>query len=272
MQEYRIHLQTTVPHSPWRNRAEACIHKLKKYVCKVLHQTGAPVQLWTYCATWCAAVLRFTASSMGRVPETHMNGSTPDISALVLFDWYHLVYYLTPNTSFLTDKKFVWRFLGIAETCVDEMAFYILTENGDVIIHKNIWAIPDDKLKQPGANAKVLNMERMLKERFGDTMSTFAASLSKKDIINCTDDVQDEEYDGSLKEPTPELHDVYVGAEVFLATDRVRARVLHRVCDGDNRPIGIRHHNPMLDSREYELEFADGSKARANANLTVKNL
>jgi hypothetical protein len=177
MQEYRIHLQTTVPHSPWQNRAEACIRELKKYVRKVLRQTGAPVRLWTYCATWCAAVRRFTASSipkmMGRVPETHMNGSTPDISALILFDWYHLVYYLTSNISFLMDKKFVGRFLGIAETCVDEMAFYILTDNGDVIIRKNVWAIPDDKLKQPGANAKVLEMERMLKERFGDTMSTF---------------------------------------------------------------------------------------------------
>jgi hypothetical protein len=57
------------------------------------------------------------------------------------------------------DKKFVGRFLGISETCVDEIAFYILTENVDVIICKNIWAIPDDKFKQPGANAKVLDME-----------------------------------------------------------------------------------------------------------------
>jgi hypothetical protein len=47
MQEYRIHLQTTAPHSPWKNRAEACIRELKKYVCNVLCRTGAPVQLWT---------------------------------------------------------------------------------------------------------------------------------------------------------------------------------------------------------------------------------
>jgi hypothetical protein len=164
---------------------------------------------------------------MGRVPETHMNGSTPYISALILFDWYHLVYYLTPNTSFPTDKKFVGCFLGIAKTCVDKMAFYILTENGDDIIRKNVWAIPDDDLKQPGANAKVLDVEQMLKGCFGDTMSTFAAALSEKDILNCTDDIQEEEYDNLLEEPTPELHDEYVGAEVFLPTenDRVCARV-----------------------------------------------
>jgi hypothetical protein len=98
--------------------------------------------------------------------------------------------------------------------------------------------------------------------------------LSAKDILNCTDDVKEEELDNSLEEPTPELHDEYVGAEVFLPTEngRVRARVLRRIRDSDNRPIGVRHHNPMMDSREYELEFADGSKARANANLIAENL
>jgi hypothetical protein len=113
----------------------------------------------------------------------------------------------------------------------------------------------------------------MLKERFGDTMSTFAAPLSEKDILNCTF-VQDEECVNSLEEPTPELHDEYVGAEVFLPTenDRVCAKVLHRVRDSDSRPIGIRHHNPMLDSREYDLEFDDESKARANTNLIAENL
>jgi hypothetical protein len=160
-----------------------------------------------------------------------MNGSTLEISALILLDWYHLVYYLTPNTSFPTDKKFIGRFLGIAETCVDEVAFFILTENGDVIICKNVWATPDDELRQPGSNPKVFDMEQMMKECFGDTMSTFAAPLSKKDIFNCTDDVQDEEYDNLLEEPTPSLHDEYVGAEVFLLmeSDRVHARVLRCV-------------------------------------------
>jgi hypothetical protein len=77
------------------------------------------------------------------------------------------------------------------------MAFYILMEDGDVIFRKNVWAIPDDDLKQPCANAKVLEMKRMLKECFHDTMSTFAAPLSEKDILNCTDDVQDEVLDNS---------------------------------------------------------------------------
>jgi hypothetical protein len=104
MQDYRIHLRTTVPRSPWQNCAEACICELKKYVDIVLHLMRASVRLWTYCAMWCAEVRRFTASSipkmMGIVPETQMTGSTPEISALILFDWYHLVCYLTPSTSF----------------------------------------------------------------------------------------------------------------------------------------------------------------------------
>jgi hypothetical protein len=66
----------------------------------------------------------------------------------------------------------------------------------------------------------------MLKKCFGNTMLTFAAPLSEKDILNCTDDVQDEE-------PTPE-------PEVFLPmkNERVCARVLCCV-HGDNQPIDI---------------------------------
>jgi hypothetical protein len=40
MQEYRINLQTTVPHSPWKNRAEACIHELKKMFAKSSIERG----------------------------------------------------------------------------------------------------------------------------------------------------------------------------------------------------------------------------------------
>jgi hypothetical protein len=97
MQEYCIHLQTTVPHSPWQNCGS--LYSRTKEIC--LQSPPAPVRLWTYCATWCTAVQCFAASSIpkliGRVPETHMNSSMPDISALILFDWYHLVYYLTPT-------------------------------------------------------------------------------------------------------------------------------------------------------------------------------
>jgi helix-turn-helix protein len=89
-----------------------------------------------------------------------------------------------PKHFFLLDKKFMGRFLVIAETCIDEMAFYILSESDNVVICKNLWNIPDDDLEKPGAQSKVLEMEHMPRECFSDTMSTFAALLSENDVLN----------------------------------------------------------------------------------------
>ena len=52
----------------------------------------------------------------------------------------------------------------------------------------------------------------------------------------------------------------------------VRARVLKRTRDGDGIPIGRRHHNPILDTRQYEVEFPDGSVDVYTTNIIAENL
>jgi hypothetical protein len=42
MQEYRIHLQTKVPHSPWQNRAEACSRERRNMFEKSSIERGQP--------------------------------------------------------------------------------------------------------------------------------------------------------------------------------------------------------------------------------------
>jgi hypothetical protein len=40
----------------------------------------------------------------------------------------------------------------------------------------------------------------------------------------------------------------------------------------DGNPLGMRHSNPILDTREYRVEFPDGSTATCAANVIDKNL
>jgi hypothetical protein len=54
--KYRIHVKTTVPHSPWQNLAEAIIREIKKSVRRSLRRTGTPLRLWPQCAKWCTAI------------------------------------------------------------------------------------------------------------------------------------------------------------------------------------------------------------------------
>ena len=52
----------------------------------------------------------------------------------------------------------------------------------------------------------------------------------------------------------------------------VRGRVIKRARGEDGNPIGIRNTNPILDTREYEVELPDGSITEYAANVIAENL
>ena len=66
----------------------------------------------------------------------------------------------------------------------------------------------------------------------------------------------------------------YLNAEVILETDKGPqfARVVERARHPDGRKIGSPHRNPMLDTREYFLEFPDQLRERYSANVIAENL
>jgi hypothetical protein len=40
----------------------------------------------------------------------------------------------------------------------------------------------------------------------------------------------------------------------------------------DSEPIGRAHANPLFDTREYEIEFADGTRDKYQANVIAENV
>ena len=50
------------------------------------------------------------------------------------------------------------------------------------------------------------------------------------------------------------------------------AKVTKRLRDADGIPIGTANENPILDSRMYEVEYQDGTKASLAVNYIAKNL
>ena len=63
----------------------------------------------------------------------------------------------------------------------------------------------------------------------------------------------------------------YIGAEFIIDGDKC-ATVKRRMTDFDGRPIGVANINPLLDSREYEVEYEDGTTAKYFANTIAENL
>jgi hypothetical protein len=65
-----------------------------------------------------------------------------------------------------------------------------------------------------------------------------------------------------------------LSAELLLpdGDNMVKARVVKRAKGEDGNPIGLRHKNPLFDTREYTVEFGDGSTAEYTANIIAENL
>jgi hypothetical protein len=297
---YHIQQKNTVPYSPWQNLAEASVRAIKQGIRRATSRKRSPKRLWCYCGQWVAAIRRLTALDLpqldGQVPESYVLGSTVDISAYAQFDWYEYVWYSEPKASFPNEKKCLGRWLGIAEVSIDIMASYILTESGSVVVRKSIWALSSDERQTDEIKQATKELDEKISLKIGDAVTVAAekakASKDKKKIalytppppedlwndLDDADDVVDPFDPDSTKleadESTPEACDEYLTAEVLLphGGEFLKAIVKGRKRDHDGAPIGTRNANPLLDSRQYEVEFPDGSTEAFTANLIAENL
>jgi hypothetical protein len=73
---------------------------------------------------------------------------------------------------------------------------------------------------------------------------------------------------------TPETFDKYLAVEVLLphGGELVRAKVTSRKRASDGTPVGVTHWNLILDTREYEVSFPDGSTDCYAANMIAESL
>ena len=70
--------------------------------------------------------------------------------------------------------------------------------------------------------------------------------------------------------------DEYFGMEFAMSHDgkgeMMDAAVRERVRDEEGKPVGIANSNPLLDSRKYQVEFADEHSEELTANEIAENL
>ena len=73
-------------------------------------------------------------------------------------------------------------------------------------------------------------------------------------------------------EVTPEIGDNYLSAELLLPRGGSMIKGCVKSCkrDADGNPTGRAAANPILDTREYIVEFEDGDEAKLNANLIAE--
>ena len=73
-----------------------------------------------------------------KTPTEIAFGETPDISNLIQFRWYDLLYYYEPTNEYPDSKEKLGRFIGIAPTSGDIMTYHIYNEETEKVYRRNI--------------------------------------------------------------------------------------------------------------------------------------
>lgn len=291
VKEYKIKRRVTEAYSGWQNRAESAIRELKRGMRRVMTRSRTPKRLWDYCGEWVAATRRLTAHDIpsldGRVPTEIVDGNTPDISEYVQFDWYQYVWYHDPAVQFPNDSKRLARWIGVAHDVGNPLTFWILPESCRVIARSTVWSLTEDETADPIVQSRMAELDLSISAKIGDSVSDDIIDPELGELFpSVPDDIylpeDDGEYDPYEPESampeaddiTPEAYDQYLTAEVLLPNmgTVTKGRVISRKRDSDGNLVGRQHSNPILDTREYVVEFPDGATDVFTANLIAENL
>jgi hypothetical protein len=300
--EAGIRTTTTEPHSPWQNRAERNIRELKKGTLRLLQRTNCPTRLWDFAVQYVSETRALTALDApglrGRTPYEIITGRTPDISEYIDFSFYDWIWYYDSEVAFPEQKRKLGRWLGVSHRVGQAMCYWVLTASGKPISRSTVQPLSRDELGTDEYRQQMEAFDQKIKERLEVGAGAGNASKGKSkpgdesrgitdDIPAFLRDTDDPDSTGEFEpvEPAaampeaddfdPEAFDKYLAAEVTVSRgggEPERGRVVRRKRNADGDPIGKAHSNPLFDTREYEVEFEDGSVGSYSANLIAESL
>ena len=278
------HVKQTEPYSPWSNSCEVAIKELKGAAGRDLRASKCPKKLWDDCLDRRAYIRSFTAhdiySLMGEVPDTLVNGETPDISEFSQFKWYEWVKYRDQQVAFPEDNFVLGRYLGPSTDIGPAMTCKLLNIKGNYIHRSTVRALTDDELAD--------TLEIKEREAFDQAIEIKLGPAAKpedfgQEVLDC-DTPQGTLYEddsGGGTTPIPDRDDIsddhydqYLSADVLLPTrgKYQTGKVTRRKRNADGNIKGQAHKNAKCDTREYVVTFPDGAEAEYSANVIAENM
>ena len=199
----------------------------------------------------------------------------------VQFSWYQWVHYLDHD-----GETKLGRWLGPARGIGSGNCHWVLPISCRPIARSTVFLIGDEIERTPHMTEAKLQFDDEVQSKIGDKRRQSEVDEDFEGLFPSLEEIREAEQDADddigplgsdLREAdefTPEAMDEYIAASVLLprGEDVVRAKVVGRKHGRDGNPVGVRHTNPVLDTREYQVEFPDGSTATYAANVIAENL
>ena len=300
-QEADCHVKQTEPYSPWQLKAEGTIRELKKAAGRKMVRAGAPKRVWDDALEFEAYVRSHTALDtfqlQGEVPETLMKGDTADISRFCEHAFYDWVMFRDQPVQFPDENPVLGRYLGPAIDVGPAMTAKILKSNGEVVHRSTYRGLTDDEIENLAHISMRDEFDTDIRDKLGPDVSPddfpdisledtpeYEMYLDDSEEVTdgmqgSADDVGDDETPMSAagsdrKLPTPEADDNFVHASVMLprGSSYARGKVIGRKRDADGNVVGRSNENPILDTREYRVQFDDGEVSELTANVIAQSM
>jgi hypothetical protein len=175
------------------------------------------------------------------------------------------------------------------------LSYWLITESGKIISKTSVKHVTRDAFLQTDKKAEidefncqldaslddanfVINGEgefdSMYLDDIDDDMNPGITREEDRNMPNITD-YGDMHTDERPDDDDKEAIDKYLNVELIMnmgTNDDRRGRVTKQSRGLDGEPIGRAHANPLFDTREYEVEFTDGTYEKYQANIIAKDM
>jgi len=293
-----IQYHISAPRKPNENPAEGGIREIKKRMYRIMMKKHVPRRLWDYGIKWVCETGNLTVSSSryakGRTPLEIITGETPDITQYLDFGFYDWV---TFKQNAGVGAGELGRWLGISHKTGPLMSYWVIPISGIPISVTTVQRLTNleqrttewqrrcneyttkIEAKLTLESALLPNISSEIDQRYILDLETetpeFLEDFNR--VINDTLVKHEEDADNAIpwKEERME-NDPYITMEMGLPRgedgELHRARVKRRRLDDEGQPLGHANNNPLLDSRQYEVEYLDGTTETLTANIIAENL
>ena len=211
-----------------------------------------------------------------------VTGETSDISPICGLEWYEWVKYRDHIAPHPEDKVKLGRYVGPSIDVGPAMSIKILKSNGQIEHHSSYRSLTPEEVISPVLKKEQEAFDAEIERRLGPAGKS-SDFTDDEGVVTPEYPLYEDDDDGvvdtfpdadDIDDPISEMGDIYVGAEVLLPVggQELTGTVRRRKRDKDGNLPGRAHNNPILDTRTYEVEFADGSVAEYSANTIAENM
>ena len=275
------------------------MRELQKRTRSKMVRKNVPSRMWDYALVHTAEIMQFIPRPglRGRTGYEEVTGKTPDVSEYLDFDFWDLVWYWdSPHPSINQDDRKLGRWAGVSHRVGSDMCYWIALDNGHIIAETTVQHVTRDEMNDPDIKARIEHFDRQMQERMDDTNfdNPELVNFHLGDEINLLDErirdrwphdtaygdgshtPSDSDYGEPRERPEEDdieldTYDKLIGSQILL-DDGLKATVTRRMTNLDGSPIGRAHSNPLLDTRQYEVQLEDGTTDAYFANIIAENL